>query len=567
LRGEACLTDVFENSLCGSVLTTPDGCLLGHHVAYVESINKGVIRIFSKKTRDVITQFFNRPSDFNVALSPYSKSGSAAFLDKNKFSIPSTKNTIVPSLVNGIFEETRKPVNFSDKPYERFQELSKASLVPTKVPILKYMPFAEDIIRNILNGVHLSVWTEENIISGGEFLNPIDKTTSVGYGLSGTKSDYIDYENRRYKPELRKAIIEFETDVLQGRYPEYYFAEQYKLELKDSEKVNKPRLFKMSPLVHTILIRKYFGNLLTYIHNNKRQTGIQVGINPFSKDWETLAKDVTSKGGRVFAGDFKFYDKKMLSVIQQSINSIILEQPTSFTANERKIAEFLLFTIIYTQTISFKTTYITNHSLPSGLGMTAEYNSLVNKMYTAYAFAECYFNRNNHIPTIQYYYKHVYNAVYGDDNINGISNEVSEFFNGETMQASMQTIGLDYTPADKTPEWKQPYGSLEDASFLKRTFRYHTRLQQMVAPLDKVTMCGTLNYVKDDFRNEELTLTKLQNFQREAFLHELDYPTYFQHITDFTHENDFNFIPLTIPYLITLYNQDLFIIDYFLNKQ
>jgi hypothetical protein len=69
-------------------------------------------------------------------------------------------------------------------------------------------------------------------------------------------------------------------------------------------------------------------------------------------------------------------------------------------------------------------------------------------------------------------------------------------------------------------------------------------------------MCGTLNYVKDDFRNEELTTIKLYNFQREAFLHHFKYDNYMTHLQDFilTHNiQSVVFNPYPEHYLLRLY--------------
>jgi len=68
-------------------------------------------------------------------------------------------------------------------------------------------------------------------------------------------------------------------------------------------------------------------------------------------------------------------------------------------------------------------------------------------------------------------------------------------------------------------------------------------------------MCSTLNYVKDEFRNEELTRIKCQNFQREAFLHPAPYYDNFMSKLKTKLDQTNFYVPfLTDEVLVDLYN-------------
>jgi hypothetical protein len=54
-------------------------------------------------------------------------------------------------------------------------------------------------------------------------------------------------------------------------------------------------------------------------------------------------------------------------------------------------------------------------------------------------------------------------------------------------------------------------------------------LNTVVAPLDPISMEGTLNWVSEAFEKDEMTAIKALNFQREAFLHPR-YPIYLETI-------------------------------------
>lgn len=552
---EALVYEFHAEALCGCVTVTPDNFLIGHHVAYAESIKSGIIRVFSNKTRRTIAEYFSRPVDFFVPLADEPVVGSKAVLDLKNFSLPNSNNTIVPSVVSGIFPKERIPAQFSDKPLNLMKKFSSLACENTLTPCLAGLNYATEYVGTIMQ-TSFHKWSDADVISGGGLLNSIDKKTSVGFGLSGVKTDYIDYDNLRFRPELQEMLGKFEEDILNGIYPKFFFAEQFKQELRDVEKAEKPRIFKMSPLVHTILIRRYFGDFLVYSHKNRKVTGVAVGINPFSDDWNDLMKQVTKHGNNVFGIDFEKWDKRMLSAFQQKLNEVILSR-CQFNDRDFKIAEFLLNSVFMTPCVVVDETYITTHSLASGGGLTAEYNSWIHKMYTAYCFCNLYFEQFSKVPTLYDYINNVENVAYGDDGLNGVSDGVKSWFNGISVSREMAKIGLAATNEVKGAFDYETRG-IEECSFLKRQFRFHYGLGRIVAPLDLKSVKSTLNFVKDDFRNEELTRTKLQNFQREIFLHESQYSDLLDQAVSYCKLVDFPFTPLTQEYLSKLYTSGCF---------
>jgi hypothetical protein len=63
----------------------------------------------------------------------------------------------------------------------------------------------------------------------------------------------------------------------------------------------------------------------------------------------------------------------------------------------------------------------------------------------------------------------VYICTYGDDNVVGVSDAVSEVFNQVTVAEDMKDMGLTYT-SDKKDGVVQPYETIDDITFLKRSF-------------------------------------------------------------------------------------------------
>jgi GTPase SAR1 family protein len=555
---DSILHDFHNPSLCGSFVVTQNNFLIGQHIAYVPTTDKGVIRIFKKSTVEMIKHLFSQKVDFLLPLKrDPTFVGSVAFLDKDNFSMPNMKTTYVPSKVHGIFDELRKPAELSDNPINLMHTLSQQAHLVTETVDIKLLPLVCEFLKTRFVGFKSYILPTEEIIKGNDYLNRIDPTTSVGYGLSGNKKDYIDYFNFKFSTPFNMKVNKAERLINEGIYPEFYFAEQFKDELRDLEKVKKPRIFSMSPLLHTVLIRKYFGSMLAHFRKNRRTNGIEVGINPFSSDWEDLRNRTVRFGDNVFDGDFSKYDKKMMPMFQQAINKVILESH-NFSTEEYQIAQFLLNSVMMTPKVTVGVTTVTTHSLPSGIGLTADYNSVVQDAYLFYVFCQCHFDKFSELPTIQHYLTNVAPSKYGDDCLCGVSDDVKDYFNGPFAERKFNKMGLEFTPGDKTT-WNYSTRSIEQCTFLKRGFKFHHTTNTIVAPLNLNSIKSTLNFVTDSLRNDELTLIKLHNAQRELFLHEEEYDVTLDHILEFCHKSNFIFQPLTKSYLLDLYLQDKFI--------
>jgi hypothetical protein len=409
------------------------------------------------------------------------------------------------------------------------------------------------------------LWNRTEVVHGDGVMSRIDPTTSCGFGLTGGKTDHIDYTTNEFSTQLSSKI----DDIIlscgvggDGNYPSMFFSEQFKDELRDIEKKDSPRVFRMAPLAHTVLTREYFGSLLSCFHTrtSRRRTGIMLGINPFSDEWGEMVYDVVRNGDNCFDGDFSKFDKKMLSTFQQIlIDAVIAKMKAAdLTAGHvkgvkvKKVIQFLLRAIMMNPFICVDEVFMSTHGLPSGCGLTAWFNSMIHKLYMFYCFSVLHYKQYGHLPTMEQYRDNVVNCVYGDDGLTGVSDEIKTWFNGPTVRDIMLDLGLDYTPGDKG-EWDYVTRSVYRCTFLKRGFRLHIKLGSIVAPLQKRSMLSTLNYVKDPMEVDKLTEIKLLNFQREAFLHE-DYHSLMTYVRTFSEERGVVVLWLSVPALMQMYS-------------
>jgi len=86
--------------------------------------------------------------------------------------------------------------------------------------------------------------------------------------------------------------------------------------------------------------------------------------------------------------------------------------------------------------------------------------------------------------------QHVKLMTYGDDNAMGCSKDIP-WFTHTTLANKLAEIGVIYTMADKTAE-SIPYISIDDVSFLKRTWRFDEDLGYYVCPIEEASIAKML---------------------------------------------------------------------------
>jgi len=274
--------------------------------------------------------------------------------------------------------------------------------------------------------------------------------------------------------------------------------------------------------------------------------------------WELLRKYPN-----LFDGDYRFWDGAMRREFQEVLN----EELSACQYEEyRMLALVLLMYLCETLRVGKGMAYITNHSVPSGHGLTALYNSLINKMYVAYAW---YLLVGQHLKMseedlLDLFERQVYDPVYGDDIAVGVAEGIKHRFNAITYSAVMRDLGIGFTAATKKDHDK-PFSSLRDITFLKRSFMWHPVLNTVVGPLDLKVLRNTAAYVHDVSRDEEITRQKMDSIQRELFLHPTHiYTTYWRELKEcFYHAFNTRYEGLTEVEMISKYHKGILRDDLF----
>jgi len=552
--------DLHFEGMCGVPLITENGHIKGMHIAGANDPEQlGVSLVWDESCREDIYKVLNKIDSglkLDVIMCDKIRDNMSCIKIKSNFHMSTPKNTnFIKSPLYDLFETTRSPANLTIFGNHTIKDLAKGSMENISSINLDELNYAKSVLS--LYMVKYKDLSEREIILGNEKLARVNKKSSNGIFTIKDKLDCLDYENGIFKDDFKKLYIEFENRMRTGdiKLEDIIWTESIKDELKNNEKLT-PRSFKISPLPMQILTKKIFGNLVSHIVDNRWFNEIMIGINPF-KEWHKLYNHINY--GREWGGDISKYDKQMKVQVQLAVADVLL---SFYEGQEQQLAKNILCNIPYSVVAVNDDVYMLNHSLPSGCWLTAMFNSLVNRTYTLMWYYR-YMKKENKTPTVVSFFEDISDPVYGDDRLNSCKKkEYAHFLNAITMKDFFESMGMKMTDSLKN-EIVTPFQPIKELTFLKRYFRFHPILKTIVCPLDLRTVYSTLSWIdgsKDDLEN--VLQDKINNFQREIFLHYELYHSAIAKLTVFCNAHTISFTKLPIEYLQYLYENDFYDEDY-----
>jgi len=498
---------------CGSVISDESGKVLGIHVAGSTTTGVGAAIRWPDVIRRDLYNAFSKKGDgfsFEAEISERILTDFSGIKLDTGISVHTPKNSdIIKSPLYGVFPITRVPANLKVNGNHTIKDVGKKSFVPVKFVPQSEVDFGKSIIRCFLDDFDDLPMKE--VISGNTLLSGINKKSSNGYGYLQGKDKYVDFDKGELTPLGQYAYDKFltKTQDMTFEVQDVLWVETLKDELRSVDKV-LPRSFRVSSLMNQILTKQVFGNMVAHIIQNKWFNGISVGINVYS-EWQKLFDEINPH--LKWAGDIKAWDGSMLPQVQHAILDVMEE----YYKGDKRLFRLACSVIPHSLVVMNDDVYLTSHSMPSGSFLTAIFNSLVNRFYTAmWYYRECI--RNGVKPTRVSFLKDIKDFVYGDDKLNALTDANKKYFlNALTMKDFFQSLGMDLTDASKG-EIVKPFQEWKDITFLKRSFEYKNPIG-MVCPLDNQTLFSTMSWYKKGETQEQTLKEKINMFQREAYLH------------------------------------------------
>lgn len=510
--------------LCGAPIVTGSGQIVGWHVAaYTSDKRRGYARPWRPRVRQLATQLEDRESirlareelQGALAIRPngyaHVAMNSALYETKMLAELPPEHYTEAP----------RKPANLT---LSNFAEAKKKNFQPRDYELnLEAAAFARRSVARMLEKAgNYSKLSKLEMVQGEEDVNQLNKDASAGIPYHGLVSDYVNFETGEIDSRVIEAM-DYIMDCFDQGIRDVYaviFKDQVKDEMRGANKVDKPRVFAAGPLHFTLLIRKYFARAATNMMQVRHQTGIMIGINATSTEWDRLYKQLL-KRPFVFDGDYPYWDGGMLKLAQEDVNHVLVQYMED--PSDRAFGKYLLDFLAETTRTSFHEAYVTSHSVPSGHGITAYYNSLVNKYYLAYAWYVLVgqFEKSAGEALQILYEADVYAPVFGDDVLATVAERVHQRFHAISFREVMATLGLGFVTASKELH-TTPFSTLSQVTFLKRSFRFHERVGSVTGPLDMnviESMCGYYRLTEKTRSELQVIDQKMCAVQRELYYH------------------------------------------------
>ncbi len=392
--------------------------------------------------------------------------------------------------------------------------------------------FSNKIKSIVGREVEPTTFTYEQAVCGVSYdrnFGPIPRGTSMGIpwkdsarGRKGKTALWgVDAEptwNSELNKRLRKRVFEAIDHMRHGRRPLFIYQDFLKDERLKIEKAESGRTrgLSCSPVDFTVLCRMYFGSFCLFLINNWSYVAVGLGANPFSEDWDFLARHLQKFKTKdyvnnVFAGDFKNFDGSLQAYIMWKILDVIqywygLDNP------DNKIRQLLFYDIVFSRHLYEDKVYEWNGSLPSGNPLTPIVNSLYNHIAHIYAWSRA---TGSHP---MYFWNHVTMVTLGDDSVVHVDETCADVFNELSVIEYFKELGLTYTTDTKeyTGNTLRP---LSQVTFLKRSFRYSKEAGRFVAPLDLDVIKEMPYWTKKIDKGNNIVLTTTQTALHELALH------------------------------------------------
>lgn len=349
-------------------------------------------------------------------------------------------------------------------------------------------------------------------VDGVPFCDGIPRNTSSGYPFcldakKKGKQDWFgsdgpyDFDTPRAKDLSGR--IECVVNMLgDGVRVNFLFADFLKDERRTKIKVEScsTRLISASPMDFLILCKMYFGDLVRWLMSNRIRNGMAMGVNPYSDEWETLAKHMESVGDKMIFGDFSGFDGSLSITIMYKFLDLAETYYHNADPKDRIIRRVLFEDIINSKHVTkgvddrHSLVYEWFGSNPSGNAITTPLNSFSNILIIKYGVVLCKihalgydtFNAPDDVVfgVISGFTDHIRVIVFGDDNGISVSDDWADDVDQEKLTVAMSEFGFTYTDEAKGGV-KHMHRPLSSCSFLKRGFlRTSPFVKRRLAPLD-----------------------------------------------------------------------------------
>jgi len=367
-------------------------------------------------------------------------------------------------------------------------------------------------------------------IDGVRFIDKMAPGTSIGFPLSGPKSNYIEpldpkeYPTHQCPAKLDEIFWKHAEDMeelyLKGEraYP------IFKACLKDEPTKltkDKVRVFQGAPVALQLLVRQYFLPIARAMSMMPLTSECAVGVNAQGPEWDQLANHVKKFGeDRILAGDYSKYDLRMPAQLMFASFRIMMDigKHCGYSDRDLKIMEGTATDICYPLMAYNGDLIQLLGSNPSGQPLTVYINDTGNSLLLRCAYFSIYKDRK----TLPKFRDVCALITYGDD-AKGSVKEGYDEYNHISVAKFLEQHDMKFTMPDKESE-PTPYMTDVEADFLKRKNVYCEDTGLIMGALDEESIFKSLHATLKSkaLTKEQQSMQNIDGALREWFAHGRD---------------------------------------------
>lgn len=424
-----------------------------------------------------------------------------------------------------------KGAEYRDPNILAYRKYSKLHLPSMPKEALNTMVYEGIFTPDVVAKKHYIVTIEQAVFGMPEIgMAGIDLSTSSGFPWAAkgyTRKDLINPKTRWIHPELRREVEFIISEALAGRIVPHFTLHCLKDETRPIERVFDfyTRAFQIGALAHLIASRCSLMTLLAAVEHGQ-EGEVKVGVNPYGGDWDMIAlllERFTKFTDQDVSGYEYCFPYWFPNLFCQAM-SLLLNKPIN--------SDYIMLAWAVTNSsvhayVVYKDTAYEMIMMISGSLFTAFGNSASNSAKTRIQFIRL--SSENQPGIAMKFEQHVQAIKYGDDDVIGFDDSISEWFNGQTLAASAKEMfNHTHTAPDKSdniPKWRR----LSEIEFLKRGFKHVGGSFYTVAPLNKDSIKNMLQWI---MKPTECSMARQFQINTEVALFEACYhgPEFFEEI-------------------------------------
>lgn len=412
---------------------------------------------------------------------------------------PRNKTRVCDTIIRGSLEERgymtdKTAPNMGRTPWELCLKdiANPVTMLNTEVLDEAFGSMITEMIPDDMDLSSVMVYDNFTAINGADgvmYCDKMNRRTSAGCPYKKSKLNFLVEDTDcglpdkvDVTPEIRDEIDHIITTYQSKERYNPIFCGHLKDEPVSEKKAiqGATRVFLAAPMAFTIVVRKYFLSIVVLMMKNRFPFEMAPGIVAQSLEWAELYQYLTFFSLiKMIAGDYGKFDRVMPPPVILGAFRVLYDiaERAGYSQNDLLVLQGIALDIAYALVDFNGDLMMFFGSNPSGQALTVVINGLANSGYMRYAYMilrPVGFNRP---------FKSCVNMItYGDDMVANVDPSIP-WFNHTAIQTVLSGVGITFTMADKESESK-PYITIDECTFLKRSWRHDPDIGAVVGPLD-----------------------------------------------------------------------------------